>query len=330
MNPLSSIIRQSTRRISDKLNILTAPTHERYESGLCQTGHNFYAFRGEGIKDWNCQYGNIPENYVLLDPAEKHLQVPNHVEFDLVLSQNKFGQFQNLQPIARLLNIPLVSLEHTLPMSVWSDEYIAQMSSMRGNVNVFISEFSLNAWNWDSRNDTTVIHHMIDTGLFQVGGLERQSVALSIVNDWINRDHFCGFKLWQQITQDIPVRVIGDTPGLSEPAKSTEELIQAYQSSQVFLNTSLISPIPTSLLEAMSCGCACVSTATCMIPEIIQDGINGFISNDPGVLKDKVRLLLNDSKLARKLGNAARQTILDKFNKASFLCKWDNVFRSVT
>ena len=50
VSPLSYIIRAATRKPTEKLNILTFPTHERYESMLAKTGHNFYAYRAEGIK----------------------------------------------------------------------------------------------------------------------------------------------------------------------------------------------------------------------------------------------------------------------------------------
>ena len=79
--------------------------------------------------------------------------------------------------------------------------------------------------------------------------------------------------------------MVGDTPGLSEPAASTEGLVATYQNSRIFLNTSTISPVPTALMEAMSCGCAVVSTATCMIPEVIEHGVNGFITNDTQEMK---------------------------------------------
>ena len=67
VSPTSSIIRAATRSVREPLNILTFPTHERYETLLCQTGHNFYSYRAEGIKDWNTNYGEIPDNYILLD-----------------------------------------------------------------------------------------------------------------------------------------------------------------------------------------------------------------------------------------------------------------------
>jgi hypothetical protein len=332
-NPISSIIRQVTRTPDEPLNILTFPTHERYETGLCLTGHNFYAYRAEGIKDWNTDYAPLPDNYTLLDPRLELQQIPDYVEFDLILSQNKFGQFQHAYPLSKQMRLPVVSLEHTLPMPQWSEAERHQLKNMRGLMNVFISEYSLGQWNWDNMNDTTVVHHMVDTDVFSYAGyrsdIQPKNHILSVVNDWMNRDWCCNFQGWQRITNGLPVRVLGDTPGLSEPAPSTEALVREYQQARIFLNTSTISPVPTALLEAMACGCAVVSTATCMIPEIIENGVNGFISNDEFELRKQCELLLNDPSMALKMGKAAVETIEKKFNKERFVDQWNTVFRSV-
>jgi glycosyltransferase involved in cell wall biosynthesis len=146
-----------------------------------------------------------------------------------------------------------------------------------------------------------------------------------VVNDWPNRDWCCGYNLWQQTVQGLPVKVFGKSPGFSEPAESTEHLRDIYQSSRIFYNTSLHSPVPTVLLEAMACGCAIVSTATCMIPEIIKNGENGLISNDPRELRAYLELLINNEQMAKRLGENARKTIEEKYNLDIFVKKWDNL-----
>jgi len=97
-------------------------------------------------------------------------------------------------------------------------------------------------------------------------------------------------------------------------------------SNQVFLNTSTISPVPTSLLEAMACGCAVVSTATCMIPEIIENGVNGFCSNDEEKLREYLELLLHDRGLAKLIGKNARKTMVEKFSEQTFINNWNHIF----
>ena len=328
ISPVSTITKAATRRLNEPLNILTFPTHERYETGLAKTGHNFYAYRAEGIKDWNKNYGEIPDNYLLLNSSKKERQVPLHLDFDLVLSQNKFGQFQLARQIADTLNLPLVSLEHTLPMPHWTEEVLSSLQNMRGDINLFISKYSLSQWGWEDRGDTFVIHHGVDSELFKPDNNERENHALSVVNDWINRDWCCGFGIWQNVIKNFPHHVIGDTPGLSQPAKSIEELALSYSRSRIFLNTSTISPVPTSLLEAMSSGCAIVTTETCMIPEIIKNGVNGFMSNDESKLREYLAMLLNDEDLATKMGKEARQTVLDNFSEGVFIKNWDTFLNS--
>tara|TARA_Y100000356_G_scaffold134854_1_gene145370 strand:- start:5128 stop:6141 length:1014 start_codon:yes stop_codon:yes gene_type:complete len=326
-NAMSSILRASTRNPDEKLNILTFPTHERYETGLAKSGHSFYAYRAEGIKDWNETYAPLPENYTLLNPNMGNAQLPTHIDFDLVLSQNKFGQFQKAQELATLLHLPLISLEHTLPVPEWNEDIMNAVQNMRGDINVFISAFSIDEWGWQDKQDTAVITHGIDTDLFCTTDKDRNQEILSVVNDWINRDWCCGFNIWQRVIDGLPYKVVGDTPGLSEPAASTEELVATYQNSRIFLNTSTISPVPTALMEAMSCGCAVVSTDTCMIPEVIEHGVNGFITNDENQMKQHLVDLLNNEDMCKEIGENARKTIVKNYSMDTFISNWDKAFR---
>ena len=75
-----------------------------------------------------------------------------------------FGQFQVAQNINQQLGLPIICLEHTLPTpQSMTEQQFKQMKNMRGDVNVFISEFSRSAWDIDG----VVIHHGIDTNTFK-------------------------------------------------------------------------------------------------------------------------------------------------------------------
>jgi glycosyltransferase involved in cell wall biosynthesis len=169
----------------------------------------------------------------------------------------------------------------------------------------------------------------MDIDFWKPIGSERQQRMMSVVNDWVNRDWCCGYQIWERTVKGLPCHVVGDTPGLSVPAESLEALRKDYSESQIFVNTSTHSPIPCSLLEAMACECAVVSTATCLIPEIIENGVNGFCTNDEDEMSEYMVLLLNDSDLCRKLGQAARQTIKEKFSMNRFISEWNNVFWNI-
>ena len=326
VSPVSSITRAATRSPEEPLNILTFVTHERYEPNLCKTNHNFYSITGEGIRSWNTQYAPIPENYHIIDSRLGQDTLPIHLDIDVVLCQNVMAQYPTANEFAKIHRLPLVNLWHLLPPVDWSEEEFNYFSSLDADADVFISEYNKEVWN---KPNGDVIYHGIDADFWKPSGVKRKQQALSVVNDWINRDWCCGFGIWSRIAENMPTFVIGDTPGLSEPAESLESLRDSYCESQVFVNTSTHSPIPCSLLEAMSCGCAVVSTATCLIPEVIKDGVYGFCTNDEDEMRERLVQLLNDPELAAKMGAEARKTIESMFNMDRFVSEWDAVLRGV-
>ena len=65
-----------------------------------------------------------------------------------------------------------------------------------------------------------------------------------------------------------------------------------------------------------------------MIPEIIEHGKNGLMSNNPEELRGLLVKLLDDEDMAKELGKNAQNTIKERYNLAQFLNKWDNLFYS--
>lgn len=287
--------------------------------------------RGTRLKDWEVDYAPVPSNYILLNPerGDGPTQVPEDVDFDLCLCQNKDAQYPLLKAMSKEFHIPLVCLEHCLPPTGITESGLQSYKSRRGDINVFISDFSREAWGW-SKDEAEVIIHGVDTQLFSPAEkiVPKKNHCLSVVNDWINRSWCCGYDVWREVVQDdMPVFVLGKTPGLSEPAKDVHDLVYKYREADVFINTSTVSPIPSALLEAMSCGLAVVSTATAMIPKVIQHGVNGLMSNDPAELREFAFQLLRDKDLRARLGREARKTVVEQFSTEAFVAKWNDVFR---
>jgi glycosyltransferase involved in cell wall biosynthesis len=323
-NSVSRLVKLANSSKPEKYNILTFPTHERYETQLCKTGHNFYSFHLPNLKKWNTSQLPLPSNYYVLAEQRSY----DFIGYDFILSQSKFWQFQVASQLAQQLNIPIISLEHTIPTpQTMSIENIESMKHMVGDVNVFISQYSQNQWG--IRHNSVIIHHGIDTETFKPLSVEKNNTVLTVANDFKKRDYCLNYSGWVRVTKDLNTRLVGETEGLSSSASSTEDLVEEYNKCGVYFNSSTLSPIPTSLLEAMSCGCAVVSTATCMIPEIINNGVNGFISNDENELRSYIEMLLLDKDLAKTIGNNARETILQNFSEPSFIDNWNNIFDKV-
>ena len=70
------------------------------------------------------------------------------------------------------------------------------------------------------------------------------------------------------------------------------------------------------MIEAMSCGCALVASDTQPVREVVEDEHNGLLVDffSPQALADKIERALDDAKLRRRLGAAARQTALDRYD----------------
>lgn len=94
-------------------------------------------------------------------------------------------------------------------------------------------------------------------------------------------------------------------------------LLKLLRLADVFALPSLQEGLPIALLEAMALGKPCVASAVNAIPEAIQDTQNGLLvpAADGGALAEALSMLLADASLRRRLGNAARETVLSQFNE---------------
>jgi glycosyltransferase involved in cell wall biosynthesis len=73
-----------------------------------------------------------------------------------------------------------------------------------------------------------------------------------------------------------------------------------------------------TLLEAMACGTPAICTDVASLPEVVEDGVTGFVvpAHDPATLGEKLRWLREHPIEARDMGRAARERVLEKFTWA--------------
>ena len=86
--------------------------------------------------------------------------------------------------------------------------------------------------------------------------------------------------------------------------------------------------MPVALMEAAACAVPVVAPAVGGVPELVEDGVTGFVVPpvDPVGLADGLERLLRDPALRRQMGAAARVRALERFSLArqvdSLLAVW--------
>jgi glycosyltransferase involved in cell wall biosynthesis len=89
--------------------------------------------------------------------------------------------------------------------------------------------------------------------------------------------------------------------------------------------------LPMILLEAMAAGKPVVATAVGGVPDVIQDGINGWLvpPENPEMLSKSITTVLSDRDLQIKIGAHARQTIVEHFSVRSSVEKLLSIYNEV-
>jgi len=316
---MKNLVKEFTK---EKPTVLTAATHERYQSYMDDLPFNFIMWNYQGAKEWDFNYAPLPANHEIVN-----VLTPN-IKPDVILSQHKYGQHQLFSKAARQLRVPLIQLEHTLPQR----DSDLNLNALIGDKNVFLSQYSVNQWQFPMHH--TVIPQCVDTELFESRRKQQKSLSLlSVVNEFDQRDGSCNYTGWKNITSSFSTKLVGTSKtGISKPAENIDELIDIYNNHYIFLNTSRASTMPFSLFEAMSCGCCCISSATSMIPEVIQHGYNGFlydVNNDKDGKKLVQHILSLNKQTLQQIGDNARKTVIEKFSKTKFTQNWTNLINEV-
>jgi colanic acid/amylovoran biosynthesis glycosyltransferase len=153
-----------------------------------------------------------------------------------------------------------------------------------------------------------------------------------------------------ELVQDRPrvrLRLVGDGPDRTsltrhivecslsgnvslEGALNQDQLRMLYQESDVFALASFAEGVPVVLMEAMAMEIPCVAPWIAGIPELIQNEVDGLLvaPSDVGQLSDAIRRLMDEPDLRRRLAQAGRRKIVQRYNLSTNTGKLAQVFES--
>jgi glycosyltransferase involved in cell wall biosynthesis len=135
-------------------------------------------------------------------------------------------------------------------------------------------------------------------------------------------------KAAEQLLAVLPDHSKPEFVGAVGPSRKYELL----QASAIFVLPTfyLFEGHPYVILEAMAAGLPVISTKWACIPEMVEDGVNGFLiePGDTEQLAELILMLLKDSKLRRKMGQASRERYLKDFTFEIFSNRIRGVFET--
>jgi glycosyltransferase involved in cell wall biosynthesis len=96
-------------------------------------------------------------------------------------------------------------------------------------------------------------------------------------------------------------------------------LPSVYRTS-VGTETTIPELLGQTLIEGMACGTPAICTNVASLPEVVEDGVTGFVvpPNDPAAIGDRLEQVRRDPARAAAMGTAARARVLERFT-------WDRV-----
>lgn len=287
-------------------------------------------------------------------------------KFNIVISRTRFFNTSLLAMIyARIKNIKWIHIEHGSDFVRLSsnfksfiaktyDNIFGRLIFKNSNLNISISEAVQKFVNKFDKRNSPIIYRGLDIAKIEniPRDIEfRNQYKDKLIISWTGRIYkwkgveksiIAILKLPQKIKEKILFVIIGDGEDRKNLQKisnnsivfigsiSREKALGILKISDIYLHSSLPGGgLSTSLLEAMLCGCAIISSPNEGANEIIKNNTNGLLISykDVEEIKDKLIFLINNTSIRRKLASNAKLDTSNNFQWSKSIEKYLNIFK---
>jgi hypothetical protein len=306
-----------------RLRILTWPMHGSYFNTLAHLDHDWIlptrpgapdGYGGRGQADFPPAIRDVPAD-AIRDQA-----------IDLVLYQSPRNLADAaagiLSPAQRRL--PRIYLEHNTPVP----DPVASRHPFVDPGGLLVHVTRYNQLMWDNgQTATRVVEHSvaIDPGATYRG---TRPEGITVINSMPRRGRKVGLDLFLEARRHVPIQLAGfENDGLDGLGDIPyPHLHRAMAEYRFLFSPCRYTSLPLAVIEALTIGMPVVAFATTELPEVLVNGVHGYLSNDPAVLIAGMRHLVDDPDHARELGVNARELATRRFGLERFARDWDDAF----
>lgn len=307
-----------------RLRILTWPIHGSYFTALSRLDHDWLlpvkpgapeGYGGRGGPDLPPNVHDIPAETI------------REQDLDLVLFQSP----HNLQrDAAELLGpawrrLPRIYLEHNTPFP----DPVASRHPFADPNGLLVHVTRYNRLMWDNGpTPARVVEHSVAIDPDVAWGGSRPE-GVTVINSMPRRGRKVGLDLLLEARKQIPIRLAGfGNEGLADRIGDIPypRLHRAVGEYRFLFSPCRYTSLPLAVIEALTIGMPVVALATTELPDVIQNGVHGYCSNDLDALIAGMRRLIADPDHAAELGANARELARSRFGFDRFARDWDAAF----
>jgi glycosyltransferase involved in cell wall biosynthesis len=283
---------------------------------------------GRGGRDWPASVQEIALGS--LDPGSVDAVILQRVE-ELAEVERALGRTPGK-------DLPAVFLEHNTPKGAvpYSVHPFADQHTIPV---VHVTYFNQLIWDSGSAPTTVIEHGIPDPGHLYSGEVPELG---AVVNEPVRRGRVTGTDLLARFAAAAPLRVFG-LGGAGLPAATglpgtkltvcgdlqTTRLHRELARCRVYLHPFRWTSLGLALLEAMHLGMPVVVLGTTEASRAVPPGAGAISTNVDDLVRAAAELVRNPAE-ARRRGEIARETALERYGLETFLSAWNELLDDLT
>lgn len=187
--------------------------------------------------------------------------------------------------------------------------------------------------------DALIRFYKDENEFFGYNGLKKQVVTLA--QNMKHRGEYCNYDVFLKLIEGFPAKLYGTNNELSGELNggvlTYDGMRQMMRDNAVYIYTgtqpacytlnfieALMTGIPLVAIGSKYANSLNIAGDSYEIPDIIENGVHGFVSDDIDVLRTYITKLLENPALAKKIGQNGRARAIELFGKQKVKEQWKN------